>query len=71
MDNADTGLGRSAQSICCHLRGRKSPPMIYRLHKICYKLYEGFFVLELTGDTVRLIPPPDGFVPKKWETKSK
>jgi hypothetical protein len=26
----------------------------------------GFFVLELTGDTVQLIPPPDGFVPKKW-----
>jgi hypothetical protein len=24
------------------------------------------FVLELTGDTVQLIPPPDGFVPKQW-----
>jgi hypothetical protein len=26
----------------------------------------GFFVLELTGDTVQLIPPPDGFVPRQW-----
>ncbi|MDR2144398.1 MAG: hypothetical protein LBP29_08520 [Treponema sp.] len=26
----------------------------------------GFFVLELTGESVRLIPPPEGFVPKKW-----
>jgi predicted AAA+ superfamily ATPase len=30
-------------------------------------IYEsGFFVLELTGESVHLIPPPDGFEPKKW-----
>jgi chromosome segregation ATPase len=28
-----------------------------------YAYESGFFVLELTGDTVELIPPPDGFVP--------
>jgi hypothetical protein len=26
----------------------------------------GFYVLELTGETVRLIPPPDGFKPRQW-----
>jgi hypothetical protein len=26
----------------------------------------GFFVLELTGESVHLIPPPEGFEPKKW-----
>jgi hypothetical protein len=26
----------------------------------------GFFVLALAGESVRLIPPPDGFEPKKW-----
>ena len=26
----------------------------------------GFFVLELRGESVELIPPPEGFVPKKW-----
>jgi hypothetical protein len=26
----------------------------------------GFFVLELTGESVRLIQPPEGFEPKKW-----
>jgi hypothetical protein len=26
----------------------------------------GFFVLELTGESVHLIPPPDRFEPKKW-----
>jgi hypothetical protein len=26
----------------------------------------GFFVLELTGESVHLIPPPEGFVPQKW-----
>jgi hypothetical protein len=26
----------------------------------------GFYVLELTGESVRLIPPPDGFKPKIW-----
>ncbi|MDR1250701.1 MAG: hypothetical protein LBK62_00885, partial [Treponema sp.] len=31
-----------------------------------YAYESGFFVLELTGDTVQLIPPPDGFVPRKW-----
>jgi hypothetical protein len=31
-----------------------------------YAYESGFFVLELIGDTVQLIPPPDGFVPKQW-----
>ena len=26
----------------------------------------GFFVLELKGESVALIPPPDGFSPKEW-----
>jgi hypothetical protein len=26
----------------------------------------GFFVLELTGESVRLVPPPDGFAPRQW-----
>jgi hypothetical protein len=26
----------------------------------------GFFVLELTGESMRLIPPPEGFVPRQW-----
>jgi hypothetical protein len=26
----------------------------------------GFFVLELTGESVHLIPPPEGFIPRKW-----
>jgi hypothetical protein len=26
----------------------------------------GFFVLELTGESVRLAPPPDGFTPREW-----
>jgi hypothetical protein len=30
-------------------------------------IYEcGLFVLELTGESVHLIPPPEGFEPKKW-----
>jgi chromosome segregation ATPase len=31
-----------------------------------YAYENGFFVLELIGETVDLVPPPDGFVPKKW-----
>ena len=31
-----------------------------------YAYRSGFFVLELTGESVRLIPPPEGFEPKKW-----
>jgi hypothetical protein len=31
-----------------------------------YAYESGFFVLELTGDTVQLIPPPEGFVPAQW-----
>jgi hypothetical protein len=31
-----------------------------------YAWESGFFVLELTGDTVDLVPPPDGFAPKLW-----
>jgi hypothetical protein len=26
----------------------------------------GFFVLELTGESVHLVPPPEGFEPKRW-----
>jgi hypothetical protein len=26
----------------------------------------GFFVLELTGESVDLVPPPEGFVPQEW-----
>jgi regulator of replication initiation timing len=31
-----------------------------------YAYKSGFFVLELTGESVRLITPPQGFVPQKW-----
>ncbi|MDR2053642.1 MAG: hypothetical protein LBP80_09530 [Treponema sp.] len=31
-----------------------------------YAYKSGFFVLELTGESVHLVPPPDGFVPQKW-----
>jgi hypothetical protein len=31
-----------------------------------YAYESGFFVLELTGDTVDLVPPPEGFVPRLW-----
>jgi hypothetical protein len=31
-----------------------------------YAYESGFFVLELTGESVRLIAPPEGFVPKQW-----
>jgi hypothetical protein len=31
-----------------------------------YAYESGFYVLELSGDTARLIPQPDGFVPKQW-----
>jgi hypothetical protein len=26
----------------------------------------GFFVLELAGEAVRLVSPPSGFTPKEW-----
>jgi hypothetical protein len=26
----------------------------------------GFFVLELAGEAVRLVTPPSGFTPKEW-----
>jgi hypothetical protein len=32
-----------------------------------YAYESGFFVLELTGESVHLIPPPDRFEPKKWQ----
>jgi hypothetical protein len=33
-------------------------------HDVARYAYEaGFYVLELTGETVGLIPPPDGFKP--------
>jgi hypothetical protein len=31
-----------------------------------YAYEAGFYVLELTGETVSLIPPPDGFKPGMW-----
>jgi len=31
-----------------------------------YAYKSGFFVLELTGESVHLVPPPEGFEPKKW-----
>ena len=31
-----------------------------------YAYESGFFVLELTGESVHLIPPPEGFEPKQW-----
>ncbi|MDR2394841.1 MAG: hypothetical protein LBD93_11910 [Treponema sp.] len=31
-----------------------------------YAYESGFFVLELTGESVHLIPPPEGFEPKEW-----
>jgi hypothetical protein len=34
------------------------------VRKYAYK--SGFFVLELTGESVRLIPPPEEFEPKQW-----
>jgi hypothetical protein len=26
----------------------------------------GFFLLELKGESLALVPPPEGFVPKEW-----
>ena len=34
------------------------------VHKLAYKA--GFFSLELTGESVALVPPPEGFTPKIW-----
>ncbi|MDR2534576.1 MAG: hypothetical protein LBD29_00910, partial [Treponema sp.] len=34
------------------------------VHNYAYKA--GFFVLELTGASVRLIDPPEGFQPQEW-----
>jgi hypothetical protein len=31
-----------------------------------YACENGFFVLELAGESVRLVPPPEGFVPREW-----
>jgi hypothetical protein len=31
-----------------------------------YAEQNGFFVLELTGEDVRLLEPPQGFKPKEW-----
>ena len=31
-----------------------------------YAYKSGFFVLELTGESVHLVPPPEGFEPQKW-----
>jgi len=31
-----------------------------------YAEQNGFFVLELTGENVRLLEPPEGFQPKEW-----
>ncbi|GBU27636.1 hypothetical protein R84B8_01238 [Treponema sp. R8-4-B8] len=31
-----------------------------------YAEQNGFFILELTGEDVRLLEPPEGFQPKEW-----
>jgi prefoldin subunit 5 len=31
-----------------------------------YAYRSGFYVLELSGESVHLVTPPEGFVPKKW-----
>jgi hypothetical protein len=31
-----------------------------------YAYEAGFYVLELTGESVHLVPPPENFEPKKW-----
>jgi hypothetical protein len=31
-----------------------------------YAYASGFFVLELTGESVHLMTPPEGFTPKTW-----
>jgi hypothetical protein len=31
-----------------------------------YAYRAGFFVLGLSGESVRLVPPPEGFQPKTW-----
>ncbi|MDR0670054.1 MAG: hypothetical protein LBF95_08225, partial [Treponema sp.] len=31
-----------------------------------YAHENGFFVLELAGESVHLVPSPDGFVPRQW-----
>ena len=31
-----------------------------------YAYKSGFFVLELSGESVHLIPPPEGFEPREW-----
>jgi archaellum component FlaC len=31
-----------------------------------YAYQSGFFVLELTGESVALVPPPEGFTPRQW-----
>jgi hypothetical protein len=31
-----------------------------------YAYEAGFYVLELTGESVRLVPPPAGFKPRRW-----
>ncbi|MDR0710160.1 MAG: hypothetical protein LBF77_08855, partial [Spirochaetaceae bacterium] len=33
---------------------------------MAYAYEAGFYVLELTGESVHLIPPPDGFKPRQW-----
>jgi hypothetical protein len=35
---------------------------------MAYAYHKGFFVLELSGKTVSLIDPPDGFAPTTWRT---
>jgi hypothetical protein len=31
-----------------------------------YAYKSGFFVVELSGKTSRLVPPPEGFEPQNW-----
>jgi hypothetical protein len=31
-----------------------------------YAYHVGFFVLELAGDSVSLVQPPEGFIARQW-----
>jgi hypothetical protein len=56
MDNADTGLGGSPQSIRDHLWGREGSPMIYRLHKKNYK------IVSITEYHIQPVSAPAGLL---------
>ncbi|MDR2194259.1 MAG: hypothetical protein LBP19_07315, partial [Treponema sp.] len=39
---------------------------VVNLDIMSYAYEAGFYVLELTGESVHLIPPPAGFKPRRW-----